>query len=139
MLTAKIDGKITSSILDTGACISVVKRGLLPTPTPPVSKLKLKGVLPCIGQLYGPKIVKFEINDKRYQCPIYEADIQEDCLLGLNFIGHFYCLIDPIKCEMIMKFPQLNIVQLKKKERLTNQRSPIIPALFITLFGLVQS
>jgi len=54
VLPTKIDGIFAKPILDSGACLSVVKRGLLPTPTPPLAKLKLKGVLPGTGLLYGP-------------------------------------------------------------------------------------
>jgi len=66
--------------MDTGAAISVVRRGLLSTHTPPAAKLKLKGVLPGTTTLYGPKLVKIEIQGKQYQdFYLYEADIQEDC------------------------------------------------------------
>jgi len=90
-LPAKVDGIPMQCVLDSGAAICVVRKGALITPTPPVSKLKLKGVLPGTGKLYGPKQAEFEIQGKNYKYPVYEADIQEDCLLGLNFMQYFYC------------------------------------------------
>ena len=80
------------------------------------AKLKLKGVLPGSGTLYGPKLVKFDINGTSYQFPIYEADIQEDCILGLNFIQNFYCVIDPVACKMAINTPDYNSVELKKSK-----------------------
>jgi len=86
-LEAKIDDKAAQCVLDTGAALCVIKKGFLTTPTS--GKLKLKGVLPGTGTLYGPKLVKFNINGTSYKFHIYEAHIQEDCLLGLNFIQLF--------------------------------------------------
>jgi len=73
----------------------VVKNGLLPSPTSPKSKLKLNGVLPGTGTLYGPKQVTFQIKNKKYDFPDYESEIEEDCILGLNFIQTYYSLCDP--------------------------------------------
>ena len=114
VLTANIDDKPAQCILDTGAAICVVKKGFLTTPTPPKAKLKLKGVLPGTGTLYGPKLAKFDINGKSYKFPIYEAEIQEDCLIGLNFIQNFYCVIDPVACKMAIHTPSYNLVDLRK-------------------------
>jgi len=86
----------------------------LPTPTPPVSRLKLKGVLPGVGNLFGPKVVKFQVNGRHYEYPIYEADIEEECLLGLNFIKDFGCLIDPNKLKMTITLPYNDEVELQE-------------------------
>ena len=113
-MEAKIDDKAAQCVLDTGAALCVIKKGFLTTPTS--GKLKLKGVLPGTGTLYGPKLVKFHINGTSYKSPIYEADIQEDCLLGLNFIQNFYCVIDPVACKMAINTPDYNLVELKKSK-----------------------
>ena len=92
----------------------MVKRGILPTPTPPAAKLKLKGVLPGTRNLYGPKLVKIEIYQKQNQeFYIYEADIQEDCLLGLNFLQQFFCEIDPVANKMRINHHYGDVVKLR--------------------------
>ena len=115
VLTANIDDKPAQCILDTEAAICVVK-GFLTTPTPPKAKLKLKGVLSGTGTLYGPKLAKFDINGKSYNFQIYEAEIQEDCLIGLNFIPNFFCVIDPVACKMAIHSPSYNSVDLTKSK-----------------------
>ena len=121
-LPAKIVGTPMQCVLDSGAAISVVRKGALTTPTPPVSKLKLKGVLPGTGKLYGPKLAEFEIQGKIYKYPVYEADIQEDCLLGLNFMQYFYCVVDPVKFTMHIKFPHSDTVILNESKTIPTVR-----------------
>jgi len=103
--------------LDSGAAISVVKKGLLPSPTPSKSKLKLKGVLPRSGTLYGPKQVTFQINNKKYDFPVYESEIEEDCILGLNFIQTYYCLCDPIKMILYISKPNYEEIKLQRSNK----------------------
>jgi len=86
----------------------VVRKGALTTPTPPVSKVKLKGVLPGTGNLYRPKLAEFEIQGKFYKYPVYEQ--------------YFYCVIDPVKLIMHVKFPHSDTVILNESKIIPSVR-----------------
>jgi len=76
-------------------------------------------IIPGTGTHYGPILVKFEINGTSYKFPIYEAEIQRDCLIGLNFIQNFYCIIDPVACKMAIHSRSYNLIDLKKSKNPT--------------------
>jgi len=78
--------------------------------------------LPGTGNLYGPKLAEFETQGTFYKYPVYEADIQEDCLLGLNFMQNFYCAIDPVKFSMPIKFPHSDTVILNESKTIPTVR-----------------
>ena len=59
-------------------------------------------------------MAKFQINGKHYEYPIYEADIEEECLLGLNFMKDFGCLINPNKLKMTVTLPYNDEVELQE-------------------------
>jgi len=111
---AEIDGKKTSCLFDTGAILTVLKRNCFSPPTPPVSKLKLKGVLPGTGKLYGPRIATMKLNSHTYSFPVYEADMEEECIIGLNFIQSFYCVVDPVRLKLRINEPHQTEVSLQK-------------------------
>ena len=73
----------------------MIRKGLLPGPTPPPSKLRLKGVNPGTQTLYGPRRVDFNFGSATVSWDVYEADIEDNCLLGADFIHHFKVHIDP--------------------------------------------
>jgi len=73
----------------------------------------MKGVLPGTGILYGPRQVTFQIQDKAFLFAVYEAEIKEDCILGLNFLQEYHCVIDPVNKQMqILSTPSKLTVQL---------------------------
>jgi len=111
---AEIDGKNTSCLFDTGAILTVLKRNCFSPPTPTVSKLKLKGVLPGTGKLYGPRMATMKLNSHTYSFPVYEADMEEECIIGLNFIQSFYCVVDPVHFKLRINEPHQIEVSLQK-------------------------
>lgn len=88
MATCLANDRPTKCVVDTGAVITVFKRGHLPGPLKP-SNLCLKGALPGTGKLYGPKMVDFHFKNLHFQFPAYESNIDDDCLLGNDFIDYF--------------------------------------------------
>jgi len=105
ILSCSADGKPVSALIDTGAAISIIRKGFLPTLTPPESKLKLKGVLPGTGTLYGPEMVDFKIGKDSYKFPIYESEIEGECILGLNFLQAYQCICDSTKRLLYTRSP----------------------------------
>jgi len=55
MVFAKIAEVESNYLVDTGAAITVIKRGHLPGKSPEPARLRMKGVLPGTGILYGPR------------------------------------------------------------------------------------
>jgi len=58
MVKCLANNKETKCVVDTGAVITVFRRGHLPG-TVQLSNLCLKGALPGTGKLYGPRMVTF--------------------------------------------------------------------------------
>ena len=109
-----MDEVISECLVDTGAAISVVKRAHLPGKPPEPARLRMKGVLPGTGILYGPRYVTFEMQEKLFPIAAYEAGINEDCILGLNFLLEYHCIIDPVNKRMHLRRPSLLTIQLNQ-------------------------
>lgn len=84
-----LDNKQSICVLDTGAVISVVRRGLLPGATSAPSRLRLQNVNGGVETLFGPRTVRLSTSMPRmeYQLIVYEANITDDCLIGTDFIN----------------------------------------------------
>ena len=76
----------------------------------------MKGVLPGTGILYGPRYVTFEIQNNLFPIVAYEADISEDCILGLNFLQEYHCIIDPVNKQKQIRRPSQLTVQLNQTD-----------------------
>jgi hypothetical protein len=83
--------KNAKSTVDTGSVITIVKRDLLPGPPAPPSKLRLKDVNKGTSVLYGPRVVTFNFGPVTVKYPVYEAFIEDDCLIGSDFMDYFDC------------------------------------------------
>ena len=115
MVSAKIAEVESKCLVDTGAAITVIKRGHLPGKSSEPAGLRMKGVLPGTGILYGPIYVTFEIQDM-FPIAAYEAVISEDCILGLNFLQEYHCIIDPVNKQMQIRRPSQLTVQLNQTD-----------------------
>lgn len=94
MIRGHANNTPTKFVIDNGSVITVFRRGHLPTTTPlKRSKLQMKGVTGT-GKLYGPHLITFEFPGFKVQFPAYEADIEDDCLLGNDFQDYFDCAVE---------------------------------------------
>ncbi len=73
-------------ILDTGAQISVIRVGMLPGLRAQPSKLRLKDVNGGVSVLYGPRAVELVIGTVRFKFLVFEAEINDECIVGMDFI-----------------------------------------------------
>lgn len=103
MVKWKLNGRNNKCVIDTGSVITVVKRNSLPGPQAKRSRLQLKGVTPGLGKLYGPRMVTFDIDHVQVQFPVYEHDIEDDCLIGNDFLHYFGIVVDSAENLLTMK------------------------------------
>jgi len=78
-------------------------------------------------------MVTLSVNGKAYKFPMYEAEMDGNCILGLNFLQGFYCIVDPVKLQMEIKIPYGDMIQLKKA-----QQPPSISLLVGTVYFTIR-
>lgn len=105
-------------LIDTGANVTIVSENsfkciepsLRPQTTPVYSKLitATEAAIPFIGQTQ----VEIQIDNNRFFHDVLIADIQNDVILGIDFLTKrvmfFFCLKIALMC-MVTKFPVLDI------------------------------
>lgn len=111
VIGGSIDGTRLNLNLDCGAVVTVLKKGRIPGPTPPPSRLRLKGVNPGTQILHGPRQANIQMGDTVVPWTVYEADIDDDCLLGADFIHKYKVHLDPDE-EVIRFRPHPNAQQV---------------------------
>ena len=94
IIHGKIDGVPAKKTVDSGAVSTVMKKGLLPGATPPASRLRLKGAAKGTKVLYGPRRVELDFGPVKVPWYVYECDIEDDLLLGSDFIHKYKVHID---------------------------------------------
>jgi hypothetical protein len=89
-----IDGKQCRTILDTGAVLTIVRRGLLPGPPPDMANLHIRGVSGDVAPAYGPRRASFQFGPVEVKWDVFEVDMSEDCLLGTDLMLHLRASVD---------------------------------------------
>ncbi|KAK3924610.1 Retrovirus-related Pol polyprotein from transposon 412 [Frankliniella fusca] len=92
-------------LVDLGASLTVLKRGLLPDPAPLSSTLAMRNAdktLPLSG-LYGPRRVVITFQSVSVPVMVYEGDVHDDCLLGGDFIAAYVQSVDIDGDSMILR------------------------------------
>ncbi|KAK3929423.1 Retrovirus-related Pol polyprotein from transposon 412 [Frankliniella fusca] len=94
--------------IDTGAQITVLRRGLLPGPPAPPSKYRLRGVNDAVSVLYGPVITTLKIAGEEYRCVALESDIHDECILGMDFMRVHRAVVDTGRLKLYLDSPSKN-------------------------------
>ncbi|KAK3921826.1 Retrovirus-related Pol polyprotein from transposon 412 [Frankliniella fusca] len=84
-----VSGKPCRFVIDQGACLTVLKRGILPEDTEASTAVCLRNAHAAapLGKLFGPRRVTLSLQRATVPVFVYEADINDDCLLGGDFIA----------------------------------------------------
>jgi len=101
------DTPVTVTI-DTGAQITVLRRGLLPGPPALPSKYRLRGVNDAVSVLYGPVITTLKIAGEEYRCVALESDIHDECILGMDFMRVHRAVVDTGRLKLYLDSPSKN-------------------------------
>ncbi|KAK3920414.1 Retrovirus-related Pol polyprotein from transposon 412 [Frankliniella fusca] len=86
-LTADHPVYATTCLIDTGAVISLIRKGHLPGPPAPLSRLRIRSVTGDVAALGGPLDLSVNWNGLIYKWQFYEADIAEECIVGSDMMG----------------------------------------------------
>lgn len=92
-----MNGKMMKTMADCAAIISVIKKDKYPYPCPTQSRLRMKGSVPGTAALYGPEERTIEIGGHSFKHVFYVTDspvLDNDCLLGIDFMHKFGIIID---------------------------------------------
>jgi len=89
----RLDGRPCRTVLDTGAVITLGRRGLL-VPPPPKANLRIRGVNGAVVAAYGPRRTTFQFGAIAVIWAVFEVDMPEDCLLGADLMVHLKAYVD---------------------------------------------
>ncbi|KAK3931032.1 DNA damage-inducible protein 1 [Frankliniella fusca] len=104
----KVNNMPVTVTIDTGAQITVLRRGLLPGPPAPPSKYRLRGVNDAVSVLYGPVITTLKIAGEEYRCVALESDIHDECILGMDFLRVHGAVVDTGRLKLYLDSPSKN-------------------------------
>lgn len=81
-----VDGKPCRLIVDTGAERTLARADVVAAEQLPDTQHRLCGVTGHIVPLKGPVEVCMGVGGVQEQLPVYIADVEEPCLLGLDYL-----------------------------------------------------
>ena len=96
-VAGSINGKACDITIDTGSNISIVKADILTEK----DKLCVQPVSSCLhtvtderAQIHGKGELQLRIGSLTMKHPMWVADIQDKCILGLDFLERHDCLVN---------------------------------------------
>lgn len=89
-----IEGRPCYLTVDTGSDRTFVRRGIVPTKGLSIAPQVMCGVTGHCEAVYGPKMVRIAVGGEVTRLPVYVADLQEPCLLGLDYLTKARAQID---------------------------------------------
>jgi len=79
--------------------------GILLGPRAPPSKLRLKDVNGGVSVLYGPRAVELEIGTVKFKFLVFEAEINDECIVGMDFIRGNRGIVDADELKFTLRNP----------------------------------
>ena len=101
-----LDGAPCRALIDTGSTISLVRPGILPgtlTARPPgweATKLRITTVTGERADLNGRKVVRVRINQVTTHHQFWLANIQDECILGLDLLEKWGAMVDVSQAQL---------------------------------------
>ena len=93
--TGKLNGKVTSFVVDSGASGTLVRADMLPDISLPEIPDGLSDVTGRRTTLYGPTEVFLTVGEVNVQHTVYVSDnLCDGVILGLNFLASNHCVLD---------------------------------------------
>jgi len=98
-----VNDRACRTVVDTGAVITLVRRGFLSGPPPPKANLRIRGVSGDVADAFGPRRATFQFGQVPVAWGVFEVDMPEDCLLGANLMVHMKAYVDMGYAEFVLR------------------------------------
>lgn len=89
-----VDGRPCCLTVDTGADRTLVRKGVIASRNLPLAPQKMCGVTGHCSAMRGPVEARIEVGGEEMQLPVYVADLEEPCLLGVDYLTKGRACID---------------------------------------------
>ncbi|XP_047481643.1 DNA damage-inducible protein 1-like [Penaeus chinensis] len=119
-----VDGKPCRLTVDTGAEKTLVRPNMLATKRLPDAPQRLCGVTGHCVQLKGPVEARIGVGSTVQRLPVYVADMDEHCLLGLDYLTQSKTCVDlgrklvRVHGEDVPLLPEVGCAEVVTAERL---------------------
>ncbi|MPC57317.1 Retrovirus-related Pol polyprotein [Portunus trituberculatus] len=95
-----VDGRPCSLVVDTDAAKTFVREEVVAVQNLPVSDRQLCGMTGHCTTLRGPVVSTITVGGVEEKLPVFVADMEEPCLLGLDFLGQSEACVDFRRMQM---------------------------------------
>ena len=93
-MSGAVDGRPCPLVVDTGAAKTFVREEVVAAQNIPVSDRQLCGVTGHCTTLRGPVLSTLTVGGVEEKLPVFVADMEEPCLLGLDFLVQSVSCVD---------------------------------------------
>ena len=99
-MSGAVDGRPCPLVVDTGAAKTFVREEVVAAQNIPVSDRQLCGVTGHCTTLRGPVVSTITVGGVEEKLPVFVADMEEPCLLGLDFLVQNAACVDLGRMQM---------------------------------------
>ena len=99
-MSGAVDGRPCPLVVDTGAAKTFVREEVVAAQNIPVSDRQLCGVTGHCTTLRGPVLSTITVGGVEEKLPVFVADMEKPCLLGLDFLVQNAACVDLGRMQM---------------------------------------
>ncbi|XP_045104410.1 uncharacterized protein LOC123499944 [Portunus trituberculatus] len=107
-VSGAVDGRPCPLVVDTGAARTFVREEVVATQDFPMSDWQLCGVTGHCTMLRGPVTFMITVGGMEEKLPVFVADMEEPCLLGLDFLVQSEACVDLGRMRMQVESPVMS-------------------------------
>ncbi|XP_050710864.1 uncharacterized protein LOC126995392 isoform X2 [Eriocheir sinensis] len=124
----KVDGVLWPVVVDTGSERTLVRPDVVSHRRLPKTSHRLCGVTGHYAELRGPVDVKFELGGKEEFLSVYVADMDDSCILGMDYLVSYRCELDFRAKQLTVGGRRVPLMTVNKEDLpVTIKRTTIIP------------
>ena len=123
-----VDGKACRLTVDTASEKTFVRPDMLSTKRPPVAAQRLCGVTGHCAELRGPVEARITIGSEEKEMPVYIADIEDSCLLGLDYLLQSRACLDFGGMSMEIQGTKVPLWEMNGSAHAVATQTTLIPA-----------
>jgi len=123
----KVDGVECSVVVDTGSERTMVRANIVSHRQLPETSHRLSGVTGHCTELRGPVDVKFQLGGKEESLAVYVADMEDTCILGLDYLVSRRCVLDFCAMQLTTGDRSVPLRTVEHRRPCTPERQPCRP------------